>query len=279
MLITLIDKILNSSCKSSCGYLLGHVGIFQPINWILVVSSKVFPVDFVLFALLALLFFVASVTGIAVVGIRFLWITIFTIRKGRSSPQAMLLATMLLTLIVFAVNFATVSTIAPGYSTWGTQTYCSLPAVPSLTEGNLQVVAPDCKHRPDAVKACSQSAGDNSPGRTTCFPSIMSGIVAQIAANWPALGVFCFWAQFAFLGVYLVVFLTTLFRTPKLDLGDVDADLEEDEEEGLLASTGRRFNATWQDITGAGSDRSKARVKKYGAIPQRDEENGEGSRS
>lgn len=30
----------------------------------------------------------------------------------------------------------------------------------------------------------------------------------------------------------------------------MDADLEEQEEEGLLASTGRRFNATWRDITG-----------------------------
>ena len=30
----------------------------------------------------------------------------------------------------------------------------------------------------------------------------------------------------------------------------LDQDLEEEEEEGLLASTGRRFGATWQDITG-----------------------------
>lgn len=29
-----------------------------------------------------------------------------------------------------------------------------------------------------------------------------------------------------------------------------DIDAEEDEEEGLLASTSRRFGATWQDITG-----------------------------
>ena len=29
-----------------------------------------------------------------------------------------------------------------------------------------------------------------------------------------------------------------------------DQDAEEAEEEGLLASTGRRFGATWQDITG-----------------------------
>jgi LMBR1 domain-containing protein 1 len=30
----------------------------------------------------------------------------------------------------------------------------------------------------------------------------------------------------------------------------LDQDAEEDEEEGLLASTGRRFGATWQDLTG-----------------------------
>lgn len=30
----------------------------------------------------------------------------------------------------------------------------------------------------------------------------------------------------------------------------LDQDAEEEEEEGLLASTGRRFGATWQDITG-----------------------------
>lgn len=50
--------------------------------------------------------------------------------------------------------------------------------------------------------------------------------------------------------VYLVVFVTTLFRTPKLDEYMLDQDAEEEEEEGLLASTGRRFGATWQDITG-----------------------------
>lgn len=50
--------------------------------------------------------------------------------------------------------------------------------------------------------------------------------------------------------MYLVVFVTTLFRTPKLDEYMLDQDAEEEEEEGLLASTGRRFGATWQDITG-----------------------------
>ena len=50
--------------------------------------------------------------------------------------------------------------------------------------------------------------------------------------------------------IYLIVFVTILFRTPKLDEYTLDQDAEEEEEEGLLASTGRRFGATWQDITG-----------------------------
>lgn len=62
-------------------------------------------------------------------------------------------------------------------------------------------------------------------------------------------------------GVYLIVFLLTLFRTPRLNEEQLDEDLEEEEEEGLLASTGRRFNATWQDITGRG----KKRTARYGA--------------
>lgn len=57
--------------------------------------------------------------------------------------------------------------------------------------------------------------------------------------------------------VYLLVFVVSLFRVPKLDQYQADQDAEEEEEEGLLASTGRRFGATWQDITG--------RPKNYGA--------------
>ena len=58
--------------------------------------------------------------------------------------------------------------------------------------------------------------------------------------------------------MFLIVFITSLFRTPKLDEYQLDQDAEEDEEEGLLASTGRRFGATWQDITGRASKRTPA---------------------
>lgn len=53
-----------------------------------------------------------------------------------------------------------------------------------------------------------------------------------------------------------MVFILTLFRTPHMDSYQLEQDAEEDEEEGLLASTGRRFGATWQDITGRAKKRS-----------------------
>ena len=43
----------------------------------------------------------------------------------------------------------------------------------------------------------------------------------------------------------------------------IDQDLEEEEEEGLLASTGRRFGATWSDITGKASKKSQP-ARDYG---------------
>lgn len=55
-------------------------------------------------------------------------------------------------------------------------------------------------------------------------------------------------------GFYLIVFVTSLLRSPRLDEAQLDEDAEEAEEEGLLANTGRRFNASWQDIVGR-SDR------------------------
>jgi LMBR1 domain-containing protein 1 len=50
--------------------------------------------------------------------------------------------------------------------------------------------------------------------------------------------------------IYLVTLVAALFRTPTLDAEQVDEDAEEAEEEGLLASTGRRFEAAREDITG-----------------------------
>jgi LMBR1 domain-containing protein 1 len=102
---------------------------------------------------------------------------------------------------------------------------------------------PDCTEHKDLIKSCSELA-TNPAAQQVCTPSVLSTFINRVTINFPFFGVVLFWAQFAFLGIYLVVFLTTLFKAPSRDLE------EEEEEEGLLASTGRRFGAAWSDVTG-----------------------------
>lgn len=192
VLITGIDKAKNSICKTHCGYLLGQINILQPVNSILVQAAKVFPIDYVVFLLLVLFFFAASIVGIATVGIRFLWIVLFTIRKGKTSPQAMLMATVLLALMVLAINYSVAMLVAPQYTTFGPQTYCDrLPRHPSDQ--------PDCTNHKNAIKPCSELA-ENPAAANVCTPSVASTFLNRITVNYPVFGVINFWAQFAFLG-------------------------------------------------------------------------------
>lgn len=195
MLLTAIDKAKNSICKHNCGYILGHINVFNPINWIFVRSARVFPVDYVLFALLVLLFFSSSVVGIATVGIRFLWIRIFQIRKGHTSPQALLLATVMLTLITIALNYSMSMIVAPQYATFGPQTFCDKP----ISHPGAQPDCSDDKDK-DLIKPCTELA-DNPAAKEVCTPSVVSTFFNRVTLNFPYFGVIIFWAQFAFLGM------------------------------------------------------------------------------
>ncbi|KAK4628992.1 putative lysosomal cobalamin transporter [Fulvia fulva] len=259
MLITMVDKIKNSVCGVSCGYLLGKTKIFQPVNALLTHAARVFPIDYIIFLLLTLLFFGATVVGLATIGIRILWVTLFKIRKGHTTPNAMLMATVLLTLMVLALNYSLAMVVAPTYATFGPQTFCDRPShTPDLQ--------PDCSKHHKAIRPCSERT-DNPVAKMVCTPTVISTFLNRITANFPYFGVVDFYAQFAFLGIFIIVFIVTLFRVPKLDEEQLDDDLREEEEEGLLASTGRRFGATWQDITG----RPKGvRRSDYGAVSNRD---------
>lgn len=249
MLITGIDKAKNSICKRHCGYLLAHINIFQPINWVLVKSSKVFPIDYVIFLFIVLIFFGASIIGLATIGIRVFWLTIFRIRKAHTSPQALLMATVMLTLIALALNYSIAMMVAPQYATFGPQTYCDHPPRHAGEQ-------PDCSSHKSHIVPCTESA-DSSAAKNVCTPTVASTFLNRVTVNFPFFGVVDFWAQFVFLGVFLLAFVVLLFRVPKLAEEDLEGDAIEEEEEGLLASTGRRFGATWQDITGRAGSGSK----------------------
>ena len=193
MLLTFIDKAKNSICKSHCGYVLGHINIFNPMNWIFVKAAKVFPIDYVIFLLLVLFFFSSSVVGIATIGIRFLWLKIFQIRKSHTSPQALLMATVMLTLMAFAINYSMAMIVAPQYAHFGPQTFCDRP----LRHPDDQ---PDCTNHARAIKPCSETS-DSQAATNVCTASVGSTFLDSITINFSFFGAVDFWAQIAFLGM------------------------------------------------------------------------------
>jgi LMBR1 domain-containing protein 1 len=199
MLLTGIDKAKNSVCKSHCGYILGYANIFNPFNWIFVTASKVFPVDYVLYLLLVLFFFSSSVVGIAAIGIRFLWLKIFAIRKGHTSPQALLMGTVMLTLISLATSYSLAMMVAPQYTHFGPQTFCDRP----LRHPTDQ---PDCSTNQNRIRPCSE-ASTSQAAANVCTPSVGSRFLDRITVNFSFFGAITFWAQFFFLAIYLLVLM------------------------------------------------------------------------
>lgn len=193
MLLTAIDKVKNSVCKSHCGYILGYANILNPFNWIFVKASKVFPVDYVLYLLLVIFFFSSSVVGIASIGIRFLWLKIFAIRKGHTSPQALLMATVLLTLISLAISWSIAMLVAPQYTHYGPQTFCDRPLAHPTDQ-------PDCSTNKNRIRHCSE-ATTSQAAANVCTPSVGSRFLDRITVNFSFFGAVIFWAQFLFLGI------------------------------------------------------------------------------
>ena len=192
MLLTGIDKAAHSLCKHECGYILAHVQLFNPINAALVESSKIFPIDYVIFLLITMYFFFSSVVGVATIGIRFLWLRLFDIRKGHSSPQAMLMATVMLTLLALAINYSLAMMVAPQYSHFGSQMFCDH----TLKQHGEQ---PDCSNHSNHIIPCTEATG-NAAARNVCTASVASTFLDRISVNFPFFGIVEFWAQFVFLG-------------------------------------------------------------------------------
>lgn len=221
ILITGIDKATHSRCGARCGYILAHLQIFNPVNYIFIKSSHIFPVDYILTLLTVLLFFLSTIIGLTFIGIRFLWIRIFSFRRNRTDPRSMLISTVLLSLAGLALNYYLAMLLFPDYATFGGQLYCAPPS--SSPPGTVS-----CENHPEYLLACTEESDAK-----TCTPSVMSSFLNRITLNFPFFGAWAFWGSFVFLGVSLVCLLGGIVRTPSVEGEDDD---EIDEEEALLGN-------------------------------------------
>lgn len=166
-------------------------------------------------------------------------VTFFRVHKGRTRPQGLLLSTVLLTLTVLAINYSLPMIIAPQYGHYGGQLFCS------RNFSSRGHVSAGCTNHPEFLQPCTEKSNIN-----ICTPTVVSTFINRVTLNFPFFGAFAFWAQFAFLGVFIVTTLTSLIRTPKgAGIDDAEDEFaEEEEEESLLGASRRRLDVAWEDI-------------------------------
>ena len=121
LLLTSIDKAINSMGPKS-GYVLKNATLPNPVDTLLVYAQSVFPLDYIIYSGMILFFVFSSMSGIKNVGIRFMWLSVYKIRAGKTKPQAILLMCMNLMFILLALNVVMFS-VVPDYTTYGSQRF------------------------------------------------------------------------------------------------------------------------------------------------------------
>jgi LMBR1 domain-containing protein 1 len=119
------------------------VCLFSPLPlW--VHDGQVFPIDYIVFIFIIAYFVAATMEGIRRLGVRVCIMKVdlrlflasitsyqlYTIRPGRSPPQALLFTCFILMLVILSLNVVLL-TLAPQYMTYGNQHYPVLTAPPT----------------------------------------------------------------------------------------------------------------------------------------------------
>ncbi|CEP13189.1 hypothetical protein [Parasitella parasitica] len=182
--------------------------------------DSLFPLDYIFMVAIIIYFFFATMAGVIQIGVRFLWVTLYRIKKGSTAPQGLLFSATLLTLGLLAVNYSITSVVAPGYAHFGSQVYCN------HTDGGRR----DCTYKVDKIVPC-----DIYGPAEICTPTVSSTLIDRITLNTPMFGLIFYYSQWLFLISFTLGFLIALFKAPSNNAEPESVDaLDAEEESGLL---------------------------------------------
>lgn len=213
LIISLVRSLLSGdACGPRCSFLrvLPTSILLNPLD--LILSDSPYYASFVLHCVLSLFFIAASLYGLQSLGIRFLWYSLFKIRHKAAVPQALLSYAVFTFLATIGIQYMMATFIVPEYVQYGGQTFCNA----TLSE---------CAEDSSLVKKCTLLTFETDTG---CTRSVVSRIGAALLANFPTFGYILFWAQFAFVGVFLFALIISVF---KKNLGRWSLSEEDDEDE------------------------------------------------
>lgn len=79
--ITSVDRIQHSTCGFSCGFMIEKPSYVNPLDHVLVWTSKYFPMDYMIFSLFVFYISISCLYGMVKVGIKFLWFTVLAFKS------------------------------------------------------------------------------------------------------------------------------------------------------------------------------------------------------
>ncbi|KAF9982380.1 hypothetical protein BGZ75_006230 [Mortierella antarctica] len=228
IIVTSIDQMDNDFCGGPCGYIFSGKNLPNPLNILFLKLSPYFPIDYILIVMIILYMFWATTKGIISIGIRILWVNLYSFRRAATQPQGLLAATMLLMLSLAGLSYSLTMSVAPEYSMFGSQKYCN---------HSIPVVGRDCSDYPSLIIPCHIDA----PAEL-CVPTVTSSNILKIILATPVLGRAFYSMQWIFVGTFLLALVINLilgcrrgFEIDPLDEGE--EDLEELETRGLLSGS------------------------------------------
>jgi len=191
LLIENLDKALRSNGPKS-GYAIHNSSIPNPLDLLLVVSSTVFPVDYIVYTGIVLFLVLSSMSGMKAVGIRICWVSVYRIRAWKTHPRGLLLAVLSLMYIILALNVVMFS-LVPDYTTFGNQHYAH-----TSTDNKTMVV---------------RCAGTNFLEKQfECTPSRISVLLLSFHYKAWIFGAAYYWLTWTFLVVIAFGSMFTLYR-------------------------------------------------------------------
>eukprot|EP00096_Caligus_rogercresseyi_P010211 TRINITY_DN3644_c0_g1_i1.p1 TRINITY_DN3644_c0_g1~~TRINITY_DN3644_c0_g1_i1.p1 ORF type:complete len:516 (+),score=95.30 TRINITY_DN3644_c0_g1_i1:42-1589(+) len=144
LILSSIDRALHSDGPSS-GYSLVNSTLPNPIEDLLLFTEKAFPLDFITYINIILLFIFGSTSGLRTVGIGCFCIPAYEVRSGSTEVRGLIWVCAILIYIIIALN-AFMFSLVPNYTTFGNQVFIMNNSATGASYGNASDIFP-CNSR------------------------------------------------------------------------------------------------------------------------------------
>ncbi|NP_001279784.1 lysosomal cobalamin transport escort protein LMBD1 [Callorhinchus milii] len=210
-----LDKALHSVGFDS-GFIIFGTNLANPLNKLLLELQTVFPLDYILIAIITVYLVFTSMAGIRSMGIWFFWMRLYKIRRRRTRPQALLFLCMILLLMVLHTSYMIYS-LAPQYVMYGSQKYqVQINQTSNAWQGNSNTTL--------VTEMCDANAPEDqcTVTRTYLFlHEFWFFNVAYYFGNW------------AFIAIFLIGLIVSCCKGKRSviegEVDDDDSDLSDDE--------------------------------------------------